>query len=82
MGDTAIVTQKILPTFSMADLVVASERLHKKAAGVHTCTHTHTTVLWLCGFWTKIVKKDCQARKLIKEDAMDHKRWRKQIRDD
>ena len=26
--------------------------------------------------------KDCQARKLNKEDAMDHNRWRKQIRDD
>jgi len=29
--------------------------------------------------WRKIVGKDCQARKLNKEDAMDHKRWRKQI---
>jgi len=27
-------------------------------------------------------KKDCQARKLNKEDAIDRKRWRKQIRDD
>jgi len=31
---------------------------------------------------TEIVEKDCQARKLNEEDAMDHKRWRKQIRDD
>jgi len=30
----------------------------------------------------EIVEKDCQARKLNKEDAMDYKRWRKQIRDD
>ena len=29
----------------------------------------------------EIVQKDCQARKLNKEDAMDRKRWRKQIRD-
>jgi len=28
------------------------------------------------------VEKDCQARKLNKEDAVDRKRWRKQIRDD
>jgi len=28
------------------------------------------------------VEKDCQARKLNKEDAVDHKRWRKQIRND
>ena len=32
--------------------------------------------------WREIVEKDCQARKLNKEDAMDRKRWRKQIRDD
>ena len=30
----------------------------------------------------EIAEKDCQACKLNKEDAMDHKRWRKQIRDD
>jgi len=29
-----------------------------------------------------VEKKDCQARKLNREDAMDHNRWRKQIRDD
>jgi len=32
--------------------------------------------------WREMVEKDCQARKLNKEDAMDRKRWRKQIRDD
>ena len=32
--------------------------------------------------WTEIVEKDCQERKLNKEDAVDHNRWRKQIRDD
>jgi len=32
--------------------------------------------------WREIVEKDCQAYKLSKEDAVDHKRWRKQIRDD
>ena len=31
--------------------------------------------------WREIVEKDCQARKLNREDAMDHNRWRKQIRD-
>jgi len=31
--------------------------------------------------WTEIVQKDCQARKLNREDDMN-KRWRKQIRDD
>jgi len=30
--------------------------------------------------WTEIVEKDCQACKLNREDAMDHNRWRKQIR--
>jgi len=29
-----------------------------------------------------LVQKDCQARKLNREDAMDHSRWRKQIKDD
>ena len=32
--------------------------------------------------WREIVEKDCQAQKLNEEDAMDHNRWRKQIRDD
>jgi len=32
--------------------------------------------------WTEIVEKDCQARKLNREDAMNRNRWRKQIRDD
>jgi len=32
--------------------------------------------------WTEIVKKDCQARKLNRKDAMDHNRWIKQISDD
>jgi len=32
--------------------------------------------------WREIVEKDCQARKLNKEDAMDCIRWRKQIMDD
>ena len=32
--------------------------------------------------WTAIVGKDCQARKLNREDAMDDSRLRKQIKDD
>jgi len=32
--------------------------------------------------WREIVEKDCQAGKLIREDAVDHNRWRKQIRND
>jgi len=32
--------------------------------------------------WKEIVEQDCQARKLNREDAVDHNRWRKQIRDD
>jgi len=28
------------------------------------------------------VEKDCQARKLNREDVVDRNRWRKQIRDD
>jgi len=32
--------------------------------------------------WTEIVEKDCQARGLNREDAMDCSRWMKQIRDD
>ena len=29
--------------------------------------------------WTEVVQKDCQARKLIREDAVDRSRWRKKI---
>jgi len=32
--------------------------------------------------WRGIVERDCQARKLSREDAIDCNRWRKQIRDD
>ena len=32
--------------------------------------------------WREVVQKDCQARKLNREDAMDCSRWRKQIKDD
>jgi len=31
--------------------------------------------------WGEIVQKDCQARKLNREDVMDRNRWRKQTRD-
>jgi len=32
--------------------------------------------------WGEIVEKDCQARKLNREDAINHNRWRKQKHDD
>jgi len=32
--------------------------------------------------WTEIVEKDCQARGLNREDAMDRNKWKKQTRDD
>jgi len=32
--------------------------------------------------WREIVEKDRQASGLNREDAMDHIRWKKQIRDD
>jgi len=31
--------------------------------------------------WREVVKKDCQARKLNTEDAIDHSKWRKLIKD-
>jgi len=31
--------------------------------------------------WREVVEKDCQARKLNKEDAADHSKWRKLIKD-
>jgi len=30
--------------------------------------------------WTEIVKKDCQARALYREDAVDRNKWTKQIK--
>jgi len=30
--------------------------------------------------WKEVVQKDCQARNLKKEDAMDHGRWKKLIK--
>jgi len=31
--------------------------------------------------WTEVAEKDCQARKLNKEDSVDHSRWRKLMKD-
>jgi len=31
--------------------------------------------------WREVVEKDCQARKLNKENAVDHSRWRKLTKD-
>ena len=31
--------------------------------------------------WKKAVREDCRARKLNKEDAMDHCKWRKVIKE-
>jgi len=31
--------------------------------------------------WRQVVQKDCQERKLNREDAMDHSRWKKLIKD-
>jgi len=31
--------------------------------------------------WREMVQKDCQPRKLNREDAIDHSRWRKLIKD-
>jgi len=31
--------------------------------------------------WREVVREDCQARKLNTEDAMDHSKWRKLIKD-
>jgi len=31
--------------------------------------------------WREVVGKDCQARKLNKENAIDHSTWRKLIKD-
>jgi len=30
--------------------------------------------------WREVVQKDCQSRKLNREDAIDHSRWRKLIK--
>jgi len=30
--------------------------------------------------WREVVQKDCQARSLNREDAMDHSRWKKLIK--
>ena len=31
--------------------------------------------------WTEVVREDCQARKMNKEDAIDRCKWRKMIKD-
>jgi len=31
--------------------------------------------------WTEVVREDCQARKMHKEDAIDRCKWKKMIKD-
>jgi len=31
--------------------------------------------------WTEVVQEDCRAHKLNREDAMDHSRWKKLIKE-
>jgi len=31
--------------------------------------------------WREVVREDCQERKMSKEEAMDHCKWRKMIKD-
>ena len=31
--------------------------------------------------WKEVVREDCQARQLNKEDAMDRRKWRKMIKE-
>jgi len=50
-------------------------------------TAEQAAMVWVCvtfqtkRTWKEVVEKDCQARILNKEDAMDHSRWRKLIKD-
>ena len=38
-------------------------------------------ILPLVAIWKEVVREDCQARKLNKEDAMDRCKWRKMIKE-
>ena len=31
--------------------------------------------------WNQVIEKDCQTRQICKKDAMDHRKWRKLIKD-
>ena len=31
--------------------------------------------------WSEVRENDCQSRRICKEDAMDHRKWRKLIKD-
>jgi len=46
------------------------------------CMEYEVDGAWPKKTWREIVEKDCQAHKLNREDAMNHNRWRKKIRDD
>ena len=41
--------------------------------------HSFLSMLW-CWTWKEVVQKDCQARNLKKEDAVDRGRWKKLIK--
>jgi len=44
--------------------------------------YTASVIIWIyftCDTWREVVQKDCQARNLNREDAMDRGRWKKLI---
>ena len=45
--------------------------------GHAACKKLSGEVLARLYVWREVVEKDCQARKLNKEDAMDRSQWRK-----
>ena len=43
--------------------------------------HCYVLVILYIVAWKEVVREDCQARKLNKEDAMDRCKWRKMIKE-
>ena len=49
--------------------------VHKKCSGIKG------SMSKVAKTWKEVVREDCQARKLNKEDAMDRCKWRKMIKE-
>jgi len=82
--DQRVYLLKLLAVVTKAIIILAFYMLfqHREHDWVKTCMEYEVEDARPKKTWREIVEKDCQARKLNREDAMDRNRWMKQIRDD
>jgi len=68
--------QRALTEFRLAEFVNAGD-----GYSIVTVCSVFLKIIYYLFIWKEVVREDCQARKLNKEDAMDRCKWRKMIKE-